>query len=118
MYSSSVRRLLRELPNRGECADYTHRGRAENPVCGDVAEVQLRVREDMVVECRFQAYGCPGALAAAAGLTELVKGETLDSCSRIDAEVLLEYIGGLPKHKEHGAHLALTALRDAVGVCA
>jgi len=116
MYSRQVRRLLQELPNRGECPNHTHTGRAENPICGDVAELQLRVRDNRIVECCFQAYGCPGALAATAGLTELVRGESLDACDRVDVNVLLEHIGGLPKHKEHGAHLALTAFHVALEV--
>jgi len=114
MYSSQVRRLLQELPNRGSCSGSTHMGRAENPVCGDVTGFQLKVSEDSVVECYFQAYGCPGAVAAAAGLTEIVKGRTLDFCRELSEADLLEFLGGLPKQKEHGVDLALMAFRKAL----
>jgi NifU-like protein involved in Fe-S cluster formation len=114
MYSTQVRRLLQDLPNRGRCAQPTHQGKAENPVCGDVVEIHLEIGNEKILECRFQAYGCPGALAAGAGLTELVKGRTLESCRALDVESLLEFLGGLPRQKEHGAELALTAFRNAL----
>jgi NifU-like protein involved in Fe-S cluster formation len=114
MYSDQVRRLLRELPNRGASANATHSGRAENPVCCDVIELQLEIRKGRIVECCFKAYGCPGAVAAAAGLTELVEMKQLDFCIEMSVAELLQYLGGLPKQKQHGVDLALTALRNAL----
>ena len=114
MYSEKVKGLLKRLPNRGVCKNPTYKGRSENPVCGDITEVQLRVDGGKVVECRFQAYGCPGTVAAAAGLTELVDGENLESCRRVSVGTLLDSIGGLPAHKEHGAELAVAALQQAL----
>jgi len=115
MYSSQVQRLLHELPNRGSCQECTNRGRAENPVCGDVIELELHIDGGQVVDCTFRAYGCPGALAAAAGLTEIIKGQPVDSCRAVDEGSLLRFLGGLPKQKEHGVALALAALSKALG---
>ena len=113
MYSRKVQRLLQELPNRGGCTDPTHIGRSENPVCGDVTEIELKVIGELVVDCCFRASGCPGAVAAAAGLTEFVKGKTLKACEDLSVERLLEFLKGLPEHKKHGADLAITAFRNA-----
>jgi nitrogen fixation NifU-like protein len=114
MYSSQVQRLLHNLPNRGSCQGCTNKGRAENPICGDVIELQLQIVGGQVLDCTFRAYGCPGALAAAAGLTEIIKGQTVDSCRTVDETSLLRFLGGLPKHKEHGVALALAALSEAL----
>jgi NifU-like protein involved in Fe-S cluster formation len=89
-------------------------GKAENPVCGDVIEFQLRVREETIADCCFQAYGCPGAVAAAAALTELVNGQDQEFCRELNAASVLEFLGGLPSQKEHGVDLALTAFRNAL----
>lgn len=114
MYNNRVQRLLKDLPNRGSCPNPTHCGRAENPVCGDVTEIEFRISEERIVDCRFRVYGCPGAVAAAAGLTELVRGESFETCRMLGTEELLEFLGGLPKQKEHGADLAIAAFRNAL----
>lgn len=114
MYSSQVKRLLKELPNRGPCKSFTHSGRAENPICGDVVEFQFEITQGLVRNCGFRVYGCPGAVAAAAGVTVLLKGKALEFCERLSAGDLLQFLGGLPKQKQHGVDLAITALREAL----
>jgi NifU-like protein involved in Fe-S cluster formation len=116
MYSSKVRYLLQELPNRGVCVNFTHAGKAENTACRDMVQFQFRAENEVVVDCSFQAYGCPGTLAAAAGLTQLVKSQGVQDCREITLDVLLDFLGGLPRHKEHGAEVALAALRAALEV--
>lgn len=113
MYSATVRRLVSELPNRGELPDATHVAEAGNPVCGDVTRLYLKVEEGVVQDCRFQTQGCPGAIAAAAALTLLVKNRAWLECLQLEASDLLEYLEGLPSHKVHGVDLAISVLRQA-----
>lgn len=117
MYSEKVRELVADLPNRGRLADATASFRAENPVCGDVTELQLKVESGRIEECRFLALGCPAAVASAAGVTELVRGRTVDRCRQLSVDGLLDYLGGLPTHKRHGAELAVEVLRRALAFC-
>lgn len=114
MYSEKVRQLVAELPNRGRLEGATASHRAENPVCGDVTELQLRVESGRIEDCRFLALGCPAAVASAAGLTELVRGRSVDRCRQLSVDGLLDYLGGLPSHKRHGAELAVEVLRSAL----
>ena len=65
MYSDNARRLIAEMPNRGSLADATHSAKAENPVCGDIIKLHLRIEDDIVQDARFECRGCPGAMAAA-----------------------------------------------------
>ena len=112
-YSPTVRRLVAELPNRGRLEDAAF-GRAENPVCPDAVELYLRIEGDVIATARFQADGCPAAIAAAAAVTEIVVGRTRRDVSVLSVEQLIDYLGGLPDHKRHGAELAVRALREAV----
>jgi NifU-like protein involved in Fe-S cluster formation len=114
MYSNKVRQLINDLPNRGRLASATHAGEATNPVCGDIVRLELRLDGDRVLEASFEAEGCPAALAAAAGLTEMVSGLDLGGCSTLRNENLLEYLDGLPSHKKHGADLAIDCLMKAL----
>ncbi|MEJ2079888.1 MAG: iron-sulfur cluster assembly scaffold protein [Acidobacteriota bacterium] len=117
MYSDKVRELVADLPNRGRLDDATASYRAENPVCGDVTELQLKVDSGRVEDCRFLALGCPAAVASAAALTELVRGKTVARCRQLSVDGLLDYLGGLPAHKRHGAELAVEVLRQALASC-
>ena len=116
MYSDRARRLIAEMPNRGSLADATHSAKAENPVCGDIIKLYLRIEEDVVQDVRFECRGCPGAMAAAAGITELVKAKPAAECRALDVEALEAYVGQLPLHKRHGLELAIDALRSCLGI--
>jgi len=115
MYSDRARRLIAEMPNRGSLAEATNSAKAENPVCGDIIKLHLRIEDDIVQDARFECRGCPGAMAAAAGVTELVKGSPKSACRALDIEALEAHVGQLPQHKRHGLELALDALRACLG---
>ena len=114
MYSEKVRQLIKDLPNRGTLPDATHVSKVENPVCGDITHLYLKLTNGVVTECRFQSYGCPAALAASAAVTLLCQDKNLSACLQLDRDSILEYLGGLPSHKVHGADLAIDALRAAI----
>ncbi len=114
MYSERVKQLVAELPYSGQLAEATHRGRSENPVCGDLASFELRVQDEKVTGCRFRATGCVAAIAAAAALAEMCQHQPVPNCLQITCEDLLEDLGPLPTHKIHAVNLALEALRKAL----
>ncbi len=114
MYSPRVRQLIAELPNRGRLEQSTHHGEAENPLCGDRVEFDLRVESGEVLECRFRAEGCPGAVASAAATALLVEGLSLSQVAELTPEAILKDIGGLPPHRRHGAQLAIQALQKSL----
>lgn len=114
MYSEKARELIRELPNRGRLAGATHTARAENPVCGDITHLHLKLREDVVVDSRFETYGCPAAIAASAAVTQMCRNLRSGECREITAETILNFLGGLPSHKLHAVDLAVDVLRKAL----
>jgi nitrogen fixation NifU-like protein len=116
MYSDNARRLIAEMPNRGLLADATHSAHAENPACGDIIKLHLRIGDDTVEDAGFECRGCPGAMAAAAGIAELVKDRPLAECRALGVEELEAYVGQLPSHKHHGFELAIEVLRACLGI--
>ncbi len=113
MYSPTVRRLVAELPNSGRLSGCAS-SRVENPICGDVLELYVSVADGCIKASRFQATGCPAAIAAGAAVTILVQGKSLEGARLITVEQLLEFLEGLPPHKRHGAEMAVRALREAL----
>lgn len=111
MYSDNARRLIAELPNRGSLPDATHSANAENPVCGDIIKLHLQIEGGLVRAARFECRGCPGATAAAAGITELVTSKTVAECRALGIKELESHVGELPPAKRHGLELAVEVLR-------
>jgi len=64
------------------------------PACGDVMRLQIRVRDDGVIEdARFKTYGCGSAIASSSLVTEWLKGKTLDQAQTIKNSEIAEELG-------------------------
>jgi len=84
------------------------------PACGDVMKLQIKVREDGVIEdAVFKTYGCGSAIASSSLLTEWVKGKTLDEARAIKNTAIAEELA-LPPVKIHCSVLAEDAINAAV----
>lgn len=89
-------------------------GRVGNPVCGDLMEMYIRVRDDRIDDIRFQTFGCGSAVATSSMTTELVRGMTLDEALAVTRGDVADALDGLPPVKMHCSNLAADALHDAV----
>lgn len=76
--------------NRGELPEADIRHGEGNPSCGDQLEIAIRVRDGKIDEIRFDGKGCIISQAAASILTDMVKGESLESVKKITKEEMLE----------------------------
>jgi nitrogen fixation NifU-like protein len=112
MYSPTLLDHFDHPRNSGDLPEATVRVRVENPVCADVLELALVVKDGKIDEIRFKAKGCVPSVACASLLTEMLKGRSLHdalvTAERIDAEV-----GGLPEASTHAAQLAVDAVQAA-----
>jgi NifU-like protein involved in Fe-S cluster formation len=82
----------------------------DNPACGDILKLTLRVTDGRIVEIRFLAKGCVPAIACGSALTELVRGRTVIQARRLTREELVQAVGGLPEASTHASHLAMDTL--------
>jgi nitrogen fixation NifU-like protein len=111
MYSQQVLNHLENPRNAGELTDATATAELENPVCGDVLQLAVRVEEGRIAEVRFKAQGCVPAMACGSLLTTLMEGKPLEELSKITPEKITEAIGGLPEASTHAAQLAVDTLK-------
>lgn len=86
----------------------------QNPACGDVLKLTLKVVDGRVADIRFLAKGCVPSIACASALTELVRGRTVADARKMRREQLVEAVGGLPPASSHASHLAMDALHAAL----
>ena len=66
----------------------------DNPLCGDMIRIDLRVDENnQVVECAFSGQGCAISQASASMLMEDIQGKSLDEIKEYSREDILDMLG-------------------------
>ena len=114
MYSPQVLDHFQHPRNPGEVANPDASAQIENPACGDVLKLTLRVTDGHIEEIRFLAQGCVSAMACASLLTELVRGRTVVEARQLRREELVRGLGGLPHASTHASHLAMDTLAAVI----
>ena len=122
LYSKKVMEHFQNPRNVGEIENPSGRGRAGNPVCGDIMELQIKVEnkevegkmEEIITDAKFRTFGCGAAIATSSMITELVKGKRIDEALEISNKAVAEALDGLPPIKMHCSVLAEDALKAAI----
>lgn len=112
MYSEQVLDHFQHPRNTGEVSSPDAEVQLENPACGDVLKLTLKIAGGVISEIRFLAKGCVPAIACASALTELVKGKPVAAARSLRRQELLDALGGVPPASTHAADLALDALNS------
>jgi len=76
---------------RLEGADISHE--EENPLCGDVVGIDLKLRDGVIDDVRFHGRGCAISQASASLLTERVKGMPLADARQLGKDDVLDELG-------------------------
>ncbi len=113
-YTEEVMKHFLEPHNVGQFDAPDGVGKVGNPVCGDIMEIQIEVKDDKIVDARFRTFGCGAAIATSSVLTDLVKGKTLIEALEITNEDVTAALGGLPAKKRHCSVLAEEGLHAAI----
>jgi nitrogen fixation NifU-like protein len=66
---------------------------ANNPLCGDKLSMDLKLRDGVVQEVRFQGRGCAISQASASMLTEEMLGRSLQDLAGTTREDILDNLG-------------------------
>ena len=89
-------------------------GKVGNPICGDVMELFIRVKDGIIADIKFKTFGCGSAIATSSMITELAKGKTVDDALKITRKDVADELDGLPPQKMHCSNLAADALSEAI----
>ncbi|CAN0076225.1 unnamed protein product [Phaeothamnion confervicola] len=112
MYSETLLELYKAASQRRSVAGWQRASRQENPVCGDVLELQARFDQGAIEELGFGGEGCPPLVAAAEWLCLWAPHRPIEEVRSLAAEQLEVALGGLPRHKRHVLSLCLDALEE------
>ncbi len=88
-----------------------------SPECGDMMKIWIKVKNDKIVDCKWQTFGCASAISSTSMLSEMVtenEGMGLDDAMNINPNDIVTRLGGLPNKKIHCSVLGDKALREAI----
>ncbi len=102
--------------HRGPCEHATHAHEADNPLCGDVVHIDLRLTPDgRVQEAWFDGEGCVISQASASMLMEMIEGKTLEQLAKFSADDMLKLFGPkLTPNRQKCCLLSWRVLQSAV----
>jgi len=110
VYSAELLDHFQNPRNAGEVEAPDRAARLENPACGDILELTLKLEGKRIADIRFRAKGCVPAMACGSAITELAKGKNVDQARQLSREELVQKVGGLPLASAHASHLAIDTL--------
>jgi nitrogen fixation NifU-like protein len=113
-YSTKVMEHFANPHNVGEIEDADGIGKVGNPVCGDIMNMYIKVKDNVITDVKFKTFGCGAAIATSSMATDLIKGKTIEQALALTNEAVAEALGGLPKVKMHCSVLAEQAVRGAI----
>jgi len=114
MYTEKLMDHFRNPRNMGRIEDADGVGTIGNPVCGDVMKLYIKVKDNRIIDIKFETFGCAAAIGTSSMITEMAKGKTLEEAMKIENGDIVEELDGLPPVKLHCSVLAADALKAAI----
>lgn len=110
MYSPQLIEHFEHPRNVGELPDADARAQVENPACGDIMLLTLKLSDGRIAEARYRTRGCVASIACGSLLTEWLRNKTPAEARALRREEVVAAIGGLSNESLHASHLVMDAL--------
>ena len=114
LYSEKVMDHFQNPRNLGKMDDADGVGEVGNAKCGDIMKIYLKIEDGIIVDVKFNTFGCASAIATSSMATELIKGQPVEKALELSNKAVVEALDGLPPAKIHCSVLAEEAVKAAV----
>ena len=114
LYSEKVMDHFRNPRNVGVIENADGVGEVGNAKCGDIMKIYLKIENDIIVDVKFETFGCGSAIASSSMATELIKGKPVSQALELTNKAVVEALDGPPAHKLHCSVLAEEAIKAAL----
>ena len=114
LYSEKVMDHFTNPRNVGVIEDASGVGEIGNAKCGDIMKIYLKIENDIIVDVKFETFGCGSAIASSSMATEMIKGKPISDAMKLTNKAVAEALDGLPAHKLHCSVLAEEAIKSAL----
>ena len=114
LYSEKVMDHFMHPRNVGIIEDASGVGQVGNAKCGDIMKIYLQIENEIIVDVKFETFGCGSAIASSSMATEMIKGKSIQDAMALTNKAVAEALDGLPAHKMHCSVLAEEAIKQAL----
>ena len=114
LYSEKVMDHFMNPRNVGTIENADGIGEVGNAKCGDIMKIFLKIENDILVDVKFQTFGCGSAIASSSMATEMIIGKSIHEALALTNQAVCEALDGLPAHKVHCSVLAEEAIKNAL----
>ena len=115
MYRENILDHYKHPHNHGEIKNPDIKFTENNPLCGDVITVNLKLKDHKVEDVKFRGRGCAISQSAMSMLTDEIKGKSLEEIKNIKRDDIVNMMGiqiGVVRTK--CATLGLVAVRNGI----
>ena len=113
-YSQKVMEHFAAPHNDGVIEDANGVGEVGNAKCGDIMKIYLKIENEIIVDVKFETFGCGSAIASSSMATEMIMGKSIHEAMALTNKAVAEALDGLPAHKLHCSVLAEEAIKNAL----
>ena len=114
LYSEKVMDHFMHPRNVGVIENADGVGEVGNAKCGDIMKIYLKIKNDIIVDVKFETFGCGSAIASSSMATEMIMGKSIHEAMELTNKAVCEALDGLPAHKVHCSVLAEEAIKNAL----
>ena len=115
MYRENILDHYKNPHNKGEIKDAEIKFTENNPLCGDVITVNIKLNGSKVGDVKFRGRGCAISQSAASMLTDEIEGKTLKEVKNLRREDIVNMLGiDIGVVRTNCATLGLVAVKNGI----
>ena len=115
MYRENILDHYKNPHNHGEIGNADIKFTENNPLCGDVITVNLKLNGHKVADVKFRGNGCAISQSAMSMLSDEIKGKSLEEVKNIKREDIVNLLGiDVGPVRTKCAVLGLVAIKNGI----
>lgn len=93
IYKTHILELYSEKPNFGKLKDKTHTVSHKNPLCNDEITIELKIKDNKIINAKFHGISCFVSTVSASALLNKIKGMTIDEIKKLSKKYIDNLLG-------------------------
>lgn len=94
VYSDLILDLYKNPVNKGKIHNHDAHIEGGNPLCGDKVIFEMKIKNEVIEDIKFESNGCAISTAAESLLTEMVKGKKISQAEKLTQQQMFDALGG------------------------
>jgi len=115
MYRENIIDHYKNPHNKGQIENPDVEFTENNPLCGDVITINLKLEDKKIEDIKFSGQGCAISQSAMSMLTDEIKGKTLEHAKNFKREDVIDMLGiEIGPVRTKCAVLGLVAVKEGI----